>query len=96
MEGEGRQSLTGLNSTAGDEARRRKKELLLCHTFGESHRKGQNRSRGEERQVELLTSRVCPQERERMKGGRWKDGAAPVRDLTGYKIRSHSLFMGGD
>lgn len=84
MEGERRQektrSLTGLNSTAGDEAGRRKKELLHCHTFGESHRRRQNRSRGEEqeekRQVELFTSLVRPQgkggEDERRKGS-WSD-----------------------
>lgn len=32
--------MTGFNSTAGDKTRRRReKELLHCHTFGESHRK---------------------------------------------------------
>lgn len=57
MEGERRQEKTvfdGINSTAGEKARRRKKEMLLCHTFGESHRRRQNKSSGE-KQVELLT-----------------------------------------
>lgn len=56
MEGERRQektqSLMGLTVQQG--RRRRKKELLFCHTFGESHRRRQNRSSGE-KQMELLT-----------------------------------------
>lgn len=71
MEGERRQEKTwplmGLNNTAGDKTRRRsrKKKLLHCHSFGESHRRRQNSSRGEDkwdlyRPDRFLTSCIRP------------------------------------